>query len=548
MSEPQPIVLDVSSGDKGVVGQLIAGRYLIRELIGRGGVGVVYLATDTESETDVVVKFLGLHWAGDQDAAARFEREARRLGSLEHPNIVKLLDCGHDSGRAYLVMEYVQGRPLSERLRDRSNLTVQEFVPIAAQILKGVGHAHSRSVVLRDIKASNVMLCHRKGRADFVVLLDFGLAKRLHDDDPITREYLMGTAGYIAPEALSGGTTGLGVDVYALGVLFWYMLVGSMPFEADDDSAVFYKTVHESVPSLDAAMGGSTIPAALASLVEECLAKDPEERPRDANEIVERLIDAVPVRLFRLPRTPGSIPARAGEGNTGMIALTGFNPTGKYVSIDASASSSAAVLEAAPAAKPESRAWAVTSVVAGVAVLALLGVVAYLAMARVEPPPQTAAVAPSAETPNPVVASTASSTSTKAANGQSSTTVQRSAPPPPPTPSPDEAQAPELAAVAPPGSKRSRSGRASKRRRSSARERDPEPVVEEPPPTEAAAAEVEPPTPQESEPEPPPEAVLPEEPPKPSPLATADDRSDADRSVFLDADRPKERPSLMSAD
>lgn len=318
--------------ETGLVGRLIAERYRVLEVIGRGGMGVVFSATDEHGGPDVVIKFLAAEWTGDPDAAARFEREARRLSALQHPNIVRMRDYGHDEGRAYLVLEFVRGQPLTQRLRSATRLSLQEFVPIAAQILKGVGHAHSRGVVLRDIKASNVMVCDRKGRSDFVVLLDFGLAKRLEGETPITREHVMGTAGYIAPETLSGEkTAGLASDVYAIGVLFWTMLSGSPPFDAEDEAAVLYKTVHEPVPDLLERLGPETeVPKRLATLVERCLSKSPGDRPKDANAIVEALIDAVPARMFRLPRVPGTTPTHRGEGNTGMIALTGLNPSGQH--------------------------------------------------------------------------------------------------------------------------------------------------------------------------------------------------------------------------
>lgn len=318
--------------ETGLVGRLIAERYRVLEVIGRGGMGVVFSATDEHGGPDVVIKFLAAEWTGDPDAAARFEREARRLSALQHPNIVRMRDYGHDEGRAYLVLEFVRGQPLTQRLRTATRLSLQEFVPIAAQILKGVGHAHSRGVVLRDIKASNVMVCDRKGRSDFVVLLDFGLAKRLEGETPITREHVMGTAGYIAPETLSGEkTAGLGSDVYALGVLFWTMLVGTPPFDAEDEAAVLYKTVHEPVPDLQETLGeDAALPKRLAALIERCLSKSPGDRPKDANAIVEALIDAVPARMFRLPRVPGAAPTHRGEGNTGMIALTGLDPSGKH--------------------------------------------------------------------------------------------------------------------------------------------------------------------------------------------------------------------------
>lgn len=317
--------------ETGLVGRLIADRYRVLEVIGRGGMGIVFSATDEHGGPDVVIKFLAAEWTGDPDAAARFEREAKRLSALQHPNIVRMRDYGHDEGRAYLVLEFVRGQPLTQRLRTATRLSLSEFVPIAAQILKGVGHAHSRGVVLRDIKASNVMVCDRKGRSDFVVLLDFGLAKRLEGETPITREHVMGTAGYIAPEALSGGAAGLASDVYALGVLFWTMLRGAPPFEAADEAAVLYKTVHEPVPDLQQALGpDAEVPERLAKLIERCLSKSPDDRPKDANAIVEALIDAVPSRMFRLPRVPGVTPTHRGEGNTGMIALTGLNPSGKH--------------------------------------------------------------------------------------------------------------------------------------------------------------------------------------------------------------------------
>ena len=318
--------------ETGLVGRLIADRYRVLEVIGRGGMGVVFSATDEHGGPDVVIKFLAAEWTGDPDAAARFEREARRLSALQHPNIVRMRDFGHDEGRAYLVLEFVHGQPLTQRLRSATRLSLQEFVPIAAQILKGVGHAHSRGVVLRDIKASNVMVCDRKGRSDFVVLLDFGLAKRLEGETPITREHVMGTAGYIAPETLSGEkTAGLASDVYAIGVLFWTMLSGTPPFDAVDEAAVLYKTVHEPVPDLQETLGSEVeIPKRLAALIERCLSKSPDDRPKDANAIVEALIDAVPARMFRLPRVPGVTPTHLGEGNSGMIAFTGLNPSGKH--------------------------------------------------------------------------------------------------------------------------------------------------------------------------------------------------------------------------
>lgn len=319
-----------------LAGQTLASKYQIRRVIGRGGVGIVYLATEIESGRDVVLKCLAEHWLDDPEAVARFEREARRLDSLRHPNIVSMLGFERDQGRAFLVMEHVRGRPLSEYITHRGFLTFEEFVPIAAQILKGMGYAHSREMMIRDVKPSNIMLCERKGRTNFVKILDFGLAKFLRGETQITEEHVIGTVGYLAPETLKGEPGDLRVDVYAVGVLFYYMLSGHLPFEGANDATIFYKTVNEAPVHLSERLPlGHGVPEALVALIHSCLAKDPKGRPSDANIVVEQLIDAVPSPLFRLPRI-GEVVADATTGsmagNTGLISLLGADPRLKETS------------------------------------------------------------------------------------------------------------------------------------------------------------------------------------------------------------------------
>ncbi len=316
-----------------LTGQVFGGKYSMLRLIGRGGVGLVYLAENTETGEEVVIKLLSPDWSRKPEAVKRFEREAERLGGVRHPNIVRLLDQGHDSGRAYLVMEYLEGELLSDYIAER--LDLKTFVPIAAQVLKGIGHAHSRGVMIRDIKPANIMLCERKGRANFVKILDFGLAKLIRDEQPVTEEHVLGTAGYLAPEVIQGhADIDLRVDVFSLGALFYFMLSGHLPFEGDESATVFYKTIHDDpTPLHDVLPTDHEIPEGLIKLVHGCLAKEPGARPDDANAIVEQLIDVVPASLFRLPKVaaPGapkplasaSDPPRPGYGNTGLVALVG---------------------------------------------------------------------------------------------------------------------------------------------------------------------------------------------------------------------------------
>jgi serine/threonine protein kinase len=283
------------------------GRYTIVRLIARGGVGLVYLARQSLSNAAVVVKVLAANLVGDAETSARFDREAQRLRGVQHPNIVTMVDYGHAQGSAFLVMEYLQGELLSAYLQRKGRLTLVDFAPIAAQILKAVGYAHGQGLMHRDLKPTNIMLCTRKGRANFVKILDFGMAKLVEGERDITSEQIVGTANYLSPEQIRGEATDARVDVYAIGVTFYALLCGHLPFQADNNAALLYKHVHEAPPPLaDALPPGHDIPPGLIELVHRCLTKDPALRPIDANAVVEALIDCVPATLFHLPVADGN--------------------------------------------------------------------------------------------------------------------------------------------------------------------------------------------------------------------------------------------------
>ncbi|WP_172307465.1 serine/threonine-protein kinase [Pseudenhygromyxa sp. WMMC2535] len=334
-----------------MIGQVLGGKYALERLIGRGGMGHVYLAANTEdANKQVVVKMIAPPLAQQPQAMARFEREAKRLDGLRHSNVVEMYDYGHAEGRAYIVMEHVDGELLSDYMARKGRLTLAEFVPIAAQILKGVGHAHSRDLMIRDIKPANVMLCERKGRANFVKIIDFGLAKMLEGDEDITKQHFIGTSGYLSPEQIKGQDIDLRVDVYALGVLFYQMLSGRMPFEAENDTTLLYKHVHEfPTPLSEVLPDDHEVPDELVHLIHDCLEKDPEQRPRDANEIVERLIDCVPMSMFKLPPV-GHDAAPTTAGDTGAVSALSTAalaaPTGEtaaYLEVQAEEANAAAL-------------------------------------------------------------------------------------------------------------------------------------------------------------------------------------------------------------
>jgi serine/threonine protein kinase len=368
--------MDPITGDP-LIGQTLGGKYTLERLIGRGGMGHVYLAHQAEEPQQVVIKMLAPTLAQHPQAMARFDREAKRLDGLRHSNIVEMYDHGHTSGRAYIVMEYVDGELLSDYMAVKGALSVAEFVPIAAQILKGVGHAHSRDLMIRDIKPSNIMLCERKGRANFVKIIDFGLAKMLEGDEDITKQHFVGTAGYLSPEQIKGLELDLRVDVYALGVLFYQMLSGRMPFEAENDTTMLYKHVHDfPAPLSEVLPANHGVPDELIHLVHDCLEKDPKQRPRDANEIVEKLIDCVPMAMFKLPaatavRSAGSSSANVPVSALSTAALTA--PTGEtasYMALESDSNGAAPVVVPKTGERPLSPASASH------------------ALAAVEPPPK----------------------------------------------------------------------------------------------------------------------------------------------------------------
>ncbi len=324
-----------------LIGQTVGGQYTLQRFLGHGSKARVFLATHRTLHRSVVVHLLSVPWADDSSAVSRFEDQARALRGLEHPNIAAIIDFGREPGRVFVIGEYVEGKLLSTYVEQLGRLTLEGFVPIAAQILKGLGATHARGLVHRDLKPGNIVLVEEQGRANYVKILDLGLAQNLEgptrgDDVPP-----VGTPDYLAPEQIMNKAVDPRTDVYALGVVFYQMLSGRLPFVADAQGgarSVLYKHVNDKpIPLTEALPSGHNLPEGLIDLVHDCLAKNPDNRPADANEIVERLIDSVPAAMFRLPVAgavpvgPASMPRRVtGElarHQTGDLPRT---PTGDF--------------------------------------------------------------------------------------------------------------------------------------------------------------------------------------------------------------------------
>lgn len=280
-------------GDDLLIGQTIASRYTIEKKIGHGGMGVVYLATHRQLNRRVVVKTLKYGVQDDELAATRFEREALGLSQLDHPNIVTIHDFGKEGQMAYLVMEYVEGETLHDRLDRVGFIPFGQWMPLAIQMLDALAQAHSIGVVHRDLKPQNVMLCERHGQSDFVKVLDFGLAKLLSSNDATVTnaDAIIGTTAFMAPERMvAKDLVDQRVDIYSLGVLFYTMLAGRRPFVSKDNIEVLYKHVYEDPPLLSEIIPeGQSVPIEIVDFIDRCMAKHPDERPQDAGAALAEL-------------------------------------------------------------------------------------------------------------------------------------------------------------------------------------------------------------------------------------------------------------------
>lgn len=255
-----------------MVGEKIAGRYEVEELVGHGGMSSVYKAHDSLLERNVALKILHEQYNADEDFVERFKREARAVAQLQHPNIVTVIDRGEAEDRQFIVFEYVDGENLKELVVRKGRLDVREALEIAVEVARGLAFAHSQGLVHRDVKPQNVLL-NGDGRAK---VTDFGIARSLDMDGMTQTGTVLGTSNYIAPEQASGQRVDTQSDVYSLGVVLYELLAGEVPFPGESFVAVAMKHVHEPPPNLLDVR--RDVPLRVAAAVDRALEKDPEQR------------------------------------------------------------------------------------------------------------------------------------------------------------------------------------------------------------------------------------------------------------------------------
>jgi serine/threonine protein kinase len=264
----------------------LGGQYQVLRLLGRGGMGAVYLARDTALERLVAVKVLPLDKGEDAASRERFRREARTAARLTHPNIVPLHGFGEADGMLYLVMGYVQGEPLAARMRRGTRPGLAQARRVGAEIADALDHAHGRGVVHRDVKPDNILIDDETGRA---MLADFGIAKARGGGTSVTQAGgVIGTPAYMSPEQAAGREELDGrSDLYSLGVVLYALVAGRLPFEGKDGGELLVKHLTQEPQALKQAR--SDVPDDLAAAVMRCLAKDPEARFPDARRLREAI-------------------------------------------------------------------------------------------------------------------------------------------------------------------------------------------------------------------------------------------------------------------
>ncbi|HQR05390.1 MAG TPA: serine/threonine-protein kinase [Gemmatales bacterium] len=266
----------------------ILGPYKIMDLIGKGGMGRIFLAEHTTLHRRVAIKTLQSEKAKNQELLQRFYREARAVAALDHPNIVKIFDVNEESGTHFLVMEYVSGRTLKQIIASKGPLSYQKAVRYIIKTATGLKHAHEKGFVHRDIKPDNIIVSTEGN----IKILDMGLARSLNEDaDNLTKmmnpNAVYGSVDYISPEQSIGGTVDARSDLYSLGATLFALITGTPPFSG---TAAQILAAHQLTKVPDLTRLVPSVPAQLNAIVAKLMAKQPEKRYRSASEVIDALL------------------------------------------------------------------------------------------------------------------------------------------------------------------------------------------------------------------------------------------------------------------
>ncbi len=271
-----------------LTGELIDNRYLLQRQIASGGMATIYAGLDTRLDRPVAVKIMHAHLANDEAFVSRFIKEAKATAALSHPNIVSIQDQGWNEGgppAVFLVMELVEGSTLRDYLNEKGSLTVEQTFQLITPVLSALSAAHRIGIIHRDIKPENILIS-KDGR---IKVADFGLARNITMGQTMTAEssVVLGSVSYLSPEQVQRGVADARSDIYAVGIVLFEMLTGSKPYSGETPIQIAYRHVNDRIPDIQTIK--SEIPTSIAELVYEATAPNPDQRPKNAEELLNKL-------------------------------------------------------------------------------------------------------------------------------------------------------------------------------------------------------------------------------------------------------------------